>query len=117
MTRSFAILLAAISGAALILPLLAFGHAKDSEELPADATSAAASERGRLKAAATQADASHSGNAQSGAAQRFRGFLDADWRRWMEEYPEETTVIGYPRHDDHWIDDPPAGIAGRKNHL
>jgi uncharacterized protein (DUF885 family) len=117
MMRSFGMLVAAISGAALVLPLLAFGKTKGSEKPGATAPSAAASERGRLKAAATQADASHSGNTQSGAAQRFRGFLDADWGRWMGEYPEEATDIGYPGQDDRWIDDSPAGIAGRKRHL
>jgi uncharacterized protein (DUF885 family) len=117
MIRSFGILVAAISGAALVLPLLAFGKTKDSEKPGATAPSAAASERGGLKAAATQADASHSSNAQSDAAARFRGFLEADWRRWMEEYPEYATDTGFPGQDDRWVDDSPAGIARRKKHL
>jgi uncharacterized protein (DUF885 family) len=117
MIRMLMLLAMAIASATLAFPLLAFGRDKDSRVPGAGALSAAASERDRLKAAATQADASHSGNAQSGAAAKFRGFLDADWGRWMEEYPEEATDIGYPGQDDRWIDDSPAGIARRQKHL
>jgi uncharacterized protein (DUF885 family) len=117
MIRMLMLLAMAIASATLAFPLLTFGRDKDSRVPGAGALSAAASERDRLKAAATQADASHSGNAQSGAAAKFRGFLDADWGRWMEEYPEEATDIGYPGQDDRWIDDSPAGIARRQKHL
>jgi uncharacterized protein (DUF885 family) len=53
----------------------------------------------------------------SGSAQKLRAFLDADWRRWMEEYPDHATHVGYPGQNDRWIDDSPAGIARRKQHL
>ena len=56
-------------------------------------------------------------NAQSAAAQKLRAFLEADWRRWMEEYPEHATDVGFPGQDDRWTDDSPAGISRRKKHL
>ncbi len=56
-------------------------------------------------------------NAQSAAAQRLRAFLEADWRRWMEEYPEAATWFGYPGQNDRWTDSSPAGIERRKKHL
>jgi len=95
MIRSLIMLLTALGGAALVLPLLAFGRANDEPRPDADISSAA----------------------QSEAAQKFRGFLDADWKRWMEEYPEHATDVGYPGQDDRWTDDSPAGIARRKQHL
>jgi len=112
----------AIAGATLAFPLLSFGGTKDSEEPGVAAPSSAVSQTGRLKAAATQpSDASPSDAApnasQSAAAQKFRGFLDADWKRWMEEYPEHATDVGFPGQDDRWTDDSPAGIAQRKKHL
>jgi uncharacterized protein (DUF885 family) len=109
---------AGVSSTLLVLPLLAFGQAKDSQQPGASAPSATAAENGRLKAAATEAtSASHSGADQTVAAQKLRGFLDADWKRWMEEYPEQATDVGYPGQDDRWTDDSPAGIARRKKHL
>jgi uncharacterized protein (DUF885 family) len=100
MMRMLILFAAGVSSATLVLPLLAFGQAQNPQE-------------GRPKAAATQAsDAS-----QSGAAQTLRSFLDADWRRWMEEYPEHATHVGYPGQNDRWIDDSPAGIGRRKRHL
>ena len=89
--RTFVMLAAGISSAVLVLPLLAFGQAQNSQQLNA--------------------------NAQADAAQKLRAFLDADWRRWMEEYPEEATDTGYPGQDDRWIDHSPAGISQRKKHL
>src|SRR4051812_8274663 len=58
-----------------------------------------------------------SAGAQSEAARKFRAYLDADWKRWMEEYPEKATQIGYPGQNARWTDDSPEGIARRKNHL
>jgi uncharacterized protein (DUF885 family) len=92
MIRMLVTLAIASVGATLALPLMAFGAAKDSEQRPNSAV-------------------------QSAAAQKFRAFLDADWRRWMEEYPEHATDVGYPGQDDRWTDDSPAGIASRKKHL
>src|SRR3979411_2129893 len=99
MIRSLAMLVAAISSATLVLPLLAFGQAKDSQQPGANASSGA-----------SHSDASH-----SEAARQLRSFFEADWRRWMTEYPENATHVGFPGQDDRWTDDSPAGIAGRRN--
>ena len=48
---------------------------------------------------------------------KFRAYLDADWKRWMEEYPEVATGVGYPGQDARWTDDSAAGIERRKKHL
>ena len=50
-------------------------------------------------------------------AQKFRAYLEDDWKRWMQEYPEVATSFGYPGRNDRWIDDSPAGIELRKKHL
>jgi uncharacterized protein (DUF885 family) len=55
--------------------------------------------------------------AQAEAARKFRDFLDSDWKRWMQEYPEVATAVGYPGQNNRWIDDSPAGIERRKKHL
>jgi len=96
MIRMFVTLTVGVSSAMLVLPLLAFGQAKDSPQSNANASSAAA---------------------QSDAGQQLRAFLDADWRRWMTEYPEVATHVGFPGQDDRWTDDSPASIAQRKKHL
>ena len=85
MIRMLMLLALAMAGATLAFPLLSLVQAKDSQQPNA--------------------------NAQSGAAEKFRGFLDADWRRWMTEYPEVATHVGFPGQDDRWTDDSPAGIA------
>jgi len=92
MIRLLVTLAIAIVGATLALPLLVFGAANSSEQQPNSVT-------------------------QSAAAQKFRAFLEADWRRWMEEYPENATDVGFPGQDDRWTDDSPSGIARRKKHL
>jgi uncharacterized protein (DUF885 family) len=48
---------------------------------------------------------------------KFRAYLDADWKGWMELYPEIATLVGYPGQNDRWVDDSPAGIERRKKHL
>jgi len=48
---------------------------------------------------------------------RFREYLDADWKRWMTEYPEVATSVGFPGQNRRWTDDSPQGIAARKQHL
>ena len=53
----------------------------------------------------------------SGADDRFRRFLSADWRLWMEQAPEVATTVGFPGVNDRWTDDSPAGIAARDRHL
>jgi uncharacterized protein (DUF885 family) len=55
--------------------------------------------------------------AQADTARKFRSYLATDWKRWMEEYPEIATLVGYPGQNDRWIDDSPAGIDRRKKHL
>src|SRR5215467_1618990 len=55
--------------------------------------------------------------AQAAAAKVFRAYLDADWNRWMELYPELATSVGYPGQNRRWSDDSPQGIEARKAHL
>jgi uncharacterized protein (DUF885 family) len=50
-------------------------------------------------------------------AKEFRDYLDADWKRWMEQYPELATGVGYPGQNRRWEDNSPQGIAARKAHL
>src|SRR5258708_21811213 len=88
MMRILVILAAGISGAMLVLPLLAFGQAKDSQQPTA--------------------------SAKSEAAQKLRAFLDADWQRWMQDYPEVATYVGYPGQNDRWTDGSPAGLERRQ---
>ena len=54
---------------------------------------------------------------QAEVARKFRAYLDEDWKRWMEEYPEAATSVGYPGQNRRWSDDSPAGIEKRKKHL
>src|SRR5260370_26926391 len=89
--RIFVMLAAGISSAMLVLPLLAFGQAQNPQRPNA--------------------------SAQSDAAQKLRAFLDADWQRWMQDYPEVATYVGYPGQNDRWTDPSPAGIERRKKHL
>jgi uncharacterized protein (DUF885 family) len=48
---------------------------------------------------------------------QFRAYLDEDWKRWMVEYPELATGVGYPGQNRSWSDDSPKGIAARQQHL
>ena len=48
---------------------------------------------------------------------KFRAYLEEDWKRWMEEYPEFATGTGFPGQNRRWSDDSPAGIEARKKHL
>jgi uncharacterized protein (DUF885 family) len=89
--RTFVMLAAGISSAMLVLPLLAFGQAQNSQRPNA--------------------------SAQSDAAQKLRAFFDADWQRWMQDHPEVATYVGYPGQNDRWTDASPAGIERRKKHL
>ena len=54
---------------------------------------------------------------QNKAAKKFRVYLEQDWKRWMEDYPELATGVGYPGQNRRWTDDSPAGMAARENHL
>ena len=91
MIRLLITLAIAIAGATLAAPLMVYAAAKNPEEPEAAA--------------------------QSAAAQKLHAFLEADWQRWMQEYPEIATHVGYPGLDDRWTDDSPAGIERHKKHL
>jgi uncharacterized protein (DUF885 family) len=56
-------------------------------------------------------------SAQANAAKDFRAYLNADWKRWMELYPEMATGVGYPGQNRRWSDESPQGIEARKAHL
>ena len=51
------------------------------------------------------------------ATQKFRAYLDEDWKHWMEEYPETATAVGFPGQNRHWRDDSREGIEARASHL
>jgi uncharacterized protein (DUF885 family) len=87
--RMLAMVAVGLSGALLVFPMMILGR-----------TSAAAA-----------------ADAQTEETRKFRAYLDADWKRWMEEYPEAATQIGYPGQNTRWTDDSPAGIERRKKHL
>jgi len=51
------------------------------------------------------------------AARKFRAYLDNDWKRWMQEYPEIATSVGFPGQNRRWSDDSPQGLEARIKHL
>ncbi len=51
------------------------------------------------------------------ATQKFRAYLDEDWKRWMQEYPEAATSAGFPGQNRRWSDDSREGIDARIRHL
>ncbi len=53
----------------------------------------------------------------SEATRSFRAYLDEDWKRWMQEYPETATSVGFPGQNRHWSDHSPEGIEARVRHL
>jgi uncharacterized protein (DUF885 family) len=67
-----------------------------------------------IVAARSSDDAS---SAQSEAARKFRAYLNEDWKRWMVEYPEMATEVGFPGQNRRWSDDSPEGIEQRRKHL
>jgi uncharacterized protein (DUF885 family) len=62
-------------------------------------------------------NAAPSANSQMDETRKFWAYLEADWKRWMEEYPDVATQVGYPGQNNRWTDDSPAGIERRKKHL
>lgn len=54
---------------------------------------------------------------QSSAAKSFRAFLSADWKLWMEEYPETATSVGFPGQNRRWTDYSKTGIEAHEKHL
>jgi uncharacterized protein (DUF885 family) len=51
------------------------------------------------------------------ATHKFRAYLDEDWKRWMLEYPETATAVGFPGQNRRWRDDSREGIEARTRHL
>jgi uncharacterized protein (DUF885 family) len=93
MMRMFAMAAMTLGSALLVLPMLVLGHG-DAE-----------------------AGNAQTPQAQTEEARKFRAYLDADWKRWMEEYPDIATQVGYPGQNNRWTDDSPAGIERRKKHV
>ena len=60
---------------------------------------------------------SQQGSPKQESTQKFRAFLEEDWKLWMVEYPEVATSVGFPGQNARWTDDSPAGIEARKKHL
>ena len=56
-------------------------------------------------------------SAQEESTRIFRAYLDEDWKRWMQEYPEAATAIGFPGQNRRWTDDSQEGIEARTRHL
>jgi uncharacterized protein (DUF885 family) len=54
---------------------------------------------------------------QEEATRKFRAYLDEDWKRWMQEYPEVATSAGFPGHNRRWRDDSRKGLEARIGHL
>jgi len=57
------------------------------------------------------------GTAQNQETRCFRAFLDEDWKRWMQDYHEFATVVGFPGQNRRWTDDSAAGYEERLMHL
>jgi uncharacterized protein (DUF885 family) len=56
-------------------------------------------------------------SAHGKAAREFRVYLEKDWKRWMEQYPETATATGFPGQNRRWSDDSREGIEARIRHL
>jgi uncharacterized protein (DUF885 family) len=48
---------------------------------------------------------------------KFRVYLEEDWKRWMQEYPEAATFRGFPGQNRRWRDDLQEGLEARNGHL
>ncbi len=59
----------------------------------------------------------HASSGSAEATRRFRAYLDEDWKRWMQEYPETATSVGFPGQNRRWRDDSREGIEARIRHL
>jgi hypothetical protein len=51
------------------------------------------------------------------ATRKFRSYLDEDWKRGMQEYPETATSVGFPVENRRWSDDWREGMEARIRHL
>jgi uncharacterized protein (DUF885 family) len=88
MMRLFAMLAIGAGSALFVMPMLALAQSSSSaNDSPAEAT------------------------------RKFRAYLDEDWKRWMEEYPEMATSAGYPGQNRRWSDDSAKGMEARIKHL
>jgi uncharacterized protein (DUF885 family) len=54
---------------------------------------------------------------QSDATKHFRKYLSEDWKKWMQEYPEIATAVGFPGQNRRWKDESQAGFDERVSHL
>jgi uncharacterized protein (DUF885 family) len=90
--RTLAVAAITLGHVLLILPMVIFGHRSPE-----------------------RANRSVDGSGEQ--TRKFRAYLDADWKRWMEEYPAVATQVGYPGQNNRWTDDSPPGIERRKKHL
>ena len=71
--RMFLMLAMGLGGALLVMPMLALAQAGSGQVA-----------------------------GQTEATKKFLAFLDEDWKRWMEEYPEMATGVGYPGQNRRW---------------
>jgi len=53
----------------------------------------------------------------NGTVKKFHAFLEEDWKRWMTQYPEMATGVGFPGQNRRWSDDSPVGLEARTKHL
>jgi uncharacterized protein (DUF885 family) len=58
-----------------------------------------------------------SANTANNEVGRFRAFLEDVWGRWMRDYPEWATLVGYPGQNRRWTDRSAAGYEARVKHL
>ena len=72
---------------------------------------------GTMLFAQASSSASRSENRGNDSSRKFRAYLEEDWKRWMREYPEMATGVGFPGQNRRWSDDSPVGIEARKKHL
>src|SRR5882757_1651816 len=54
---------------------------------------------------------------QAETTRKFRAYLDDDWKRWMQQYPEMATSVGFPGQNRRWSDDSREGLEARIKHL
>ena len=59
----------------------------------------------------------HTGSNTAEETRKFRAYLDEDWKRWMREYPEAATSVGFPGQNRRWNDHSREGIEAGIAHL
>ena len=64
-----------------------------------------------------QISQSSAGTQSDEEVRKFRAFLADDWKRWMQDYPEWATWVGFPGQNRRWTDKSPAGFEARVKHL